>query len=560
MLTEQILATNKKNRLALVIGNSNYTAPNSRLANPVNDANAIRAALEPFVTIDRNSANDLPGSKLYSTFKAFAQDLEDQQADIAIVYYSGHGLQVGQDDYLLQTDLPTPWSTNDLKNALSINQMITLLADHGALAQIYIVDACRTNSFVKSTATAEVPVYPSISVASRAFPGTPPTGLTSEFPQSTKPGVFIAFATAPGDTASDGAGTHGAYTTYLLPEITKPEPAQQVFDTVHDLVVANIQNQSPWTNKAMGNLAIYIHREVTAHDYEYGAWLLTQQSGNPVQMQDFIDGARRRGFSEFLPEAEALLREVCKNPLTNCAEALSPNPPVVVASAPAVASPPAAFYSPPPPAGAGTGAPVSLADELRPLVAYAPQVASRVTVAANAPSVIFRLPQSLTNKPTHVFATNAFHDLVASIPSSEPLTILQRSGEQSLRALLAGREIGFVKAGDLPNAGKPPTVSIPLGFKPGTVNLTADSLVVYAGFVGELLTQHVESISIVTSGDGDTPYSDNTTLGLVRAEAVRKSILASWPEALRGAVQFHLSNRDAQDPDKTGQITAVLAQ
>ena len=89
----------EEKRLALVIGNANYDE--GKLKNPVNDALLIKTSLEQLdfdVILDTN-INDVGSFK--QTIRKFGKEREDY--DVALVYYAGHGIQVGSENYLLPT-------------------------------------------------------------------------------------------------------------------------------------------------------------------------------------------------------------------------------------------------------------------------------------------------------------------------------------------------------------------------------------------------------------------------------------------------------------------------
>ena len=88
-------------RVALVLGNSAYqnVAP---LTNPVNDGAVMAATLKDagFDVVDFR--RDLPAAETRRALRDFADRARD--ADIAVVYYAGHGLEIGATNYLIPTD------------------------------------------------------------------------------------------------------------------------------------------------------------------------------------------------------------------------------------------------------------------------------------------------------------------------------------------------------------------------------------------------------------------------------------------------------------------------
>jgi uncharacterized caspase-like protein len=210
-------------KMALVIGNSAY--PTSPLKNPGNDAIAIAAALQRLgfqVTV----ANDLTRRRMDEITGQFASHL--RAGDMALFFYSGHGAQMEQENYLIPVDFQATSPSDIRYNAIAASQIRDRLEDSGARLRIMILDACRANPFL----------------AARGGP----MGLAAM--TSRVEGTLIAYATADNGLASDNSSeSNGLYSKYLLQALQTPGlTLKQVFDRVRDNVWAQSgRRQRPYT-------------------------------------------------------------------------------------------------------------------------------------------------------------------------------------------------------------------------------------------------------------------------------------------------------------------------
>ena len=220
-------------RVALVIGNSAYTAV-PRLANPQRDALAISASLKR-LGFEVVEGYDLKMDEMTGIVREFAQKLDGSKA--GVVYYAGHGIAVGDENYLIPVDA-TLKSEADLDFRAVNVQLILRQMQRDERVNILILDACRDNPFTTQLAAK------SRSVA---------RGLTAIETQSAS-GILIAFATDPRSTALDGEKDgNSPFTSALLKHIETPEVS---ITTVMDRVRADVwestgKKQKPWTNSSI---------------------------------------------------------------------------------------------------------------------------------------------------------------------------------------------------------------------------------------------------------------------------------------------------------------------
>ena len=213
-------------RVALVIGNAAYKV--GRLRNPVNDARAMTQALKK-AGFDVDHRENLTHRQMFEATRDFGEKLKP--GAVALFYYAGHGLQVRDRNYLipveadLRTEDEAPYTSIDASYALDVmNRARTRV-------NIVILDACRNNPFAKSFRSAS-------------------RGLAQMEAPS---GTLIAYATAPGKVASDGAGEHGLYTQHVLQHLSTPGlPVEILFKRVRESVERETESQQvPWESSSL---------------------------------------------------------------------------------------------------------------------------------------------------------------------------------------------------------------------------------------------------------------------------------------------------------------------
>lgn len=196
-------------RIALVIGNKAYK--DVPLANPINDARAMKQALEQvgFRVLYRENA-DL--AQMDEAVHEFVRAL--RQDSVGLFYFSGHGAQADGANYLIpvKTDID---NKAELKaRAYDAGIVLGQMQEAGNRVNIVILDACRNNPF-------------------KGF-RTSAGGLAN---MSGPAGSIVAFSTAPGDVAADGKGENGTYTKYLKEYIARPGLSiEQMFKQVRQAV------------------------------------------------------------------------------------------------------------------------------------------------------------------------------------------------------------------------------------------------------------------------------------------------------------------------------------
>lgn len=277
-------AARAETRLALVMGNGAYAAV-SPLPNPAADARLIAQTLQAAgftVTL----ALDADQAAMKRAIAGFGRDLRAAGSDaVGVFYYAGHGVQAMGANYLIPVDAAITDAADLDLVAVEASWVIRQMASARARTAIAIFDACRDNPF------AEV----GLSVAGLARMDAPA-------------GSFIAYATAPGEAAYDGAGSNSPFTRALAREALVPgESLEEVFRRVRvDVLQATGGRQTPWTSSSL----IDDFRFVAAPNAppvdpaERMLWESARQSRDIVELALFL---RAYPDSAFADEARGLI-------------------------------------------------------------------------------------------------------------------------------------------------------------------------------------------------------------------------------------------------------------
>ncbi|MES1148425.1 MAG: caspase family protein, partial [Bradyrhizobium guangdongense] len=228
-------------RMALVIGNGAYTHVKA-LANPSNDARAVAKSLRE-IGFTVAEGVDLDRAAMQKITRDFLR--EAARAQVAVVYYAGHGVQVDGRNYLIPVDVELKAGSSMTDAMIDMDTIMAGLDDHGR-TNILVFDACRNNPMAPQAATTG---------ANRAIDGASglaaPTSLGSG--ATLGAGTLIAFATAPGQVALDGEGANSPFSAALSRHIGTPGlEVQQMLTRVRAEVVSGTKNkQVPWSNSSL---------------------------------------------------------------------------------------------------------------------------------------------------------------------------------------------------------------------------------------------------------------------------------------------------------------------
>lgn len=217
-------------KTALIIGNGSYKS--GPLKNAVNDALDMAALLSEkgFKVILRKDASR---TEMREAIREFGNEIT--QGGVGLFYYSGHGLQVDGVNYLVPLDADIQLKAEVADECVSANTVLKVMEYSNNRINIVILDACRNNPF-------------------RSFSRSDEKGITRmDPPHGAKQGSIVAFATAPGDVASDGEGRNGLYTAKLMKYINTPGlKLEEVFKMSRiDVLGESIGRQTPWENNSL---------------------------------------------------------------------------------------------------------------------------------------------------------------------------------------------------------------------------------------------------------------------------------------------------------------------
>ena len=223
-------------RVALVVGNGAYQH-GAQLPSPPRDATAI-AQMFQVVGFDtvllRNDVGNLDFKRALRDFFAVAKG-----ADIAVVFFAGHGIQIADQNYLIPVDAKLAQDYDAMDEAISLERIIEAI-EPAARLRLVILDACRDNPFLvkmqRRAATRQI--------VSR--------GLSKVEPILNN--TLIAYAAKAGSTAEDGAGEHSPFTMALIKHVAEPGlDIRLALGRVRDEVLRNTRNdQEPFVYGSLG--------------------------------------------------------------------------------------------------------------------------------------------------------------------------------------------------------------------------------------------------------------------------------------------------------------------
>jgi len=190
------LASPAERRIALVIGNVAYQYTD-RLHNSVNDAEDIAGVLKDLqfqVLLKIDATLDTMADALFQ----FGERLKG--GGVGLFYYSGHGMQVKGENYLIPIDANVVREDDIKRKTISARDILDTMDEAKSHLNLVFLDACRNNPFPRS-----------VRAVSRGLAG-----------MHAPSGTLLVFATNPDNVAQDGTGRNGTYTKHLLQYIAQP--------------------------------------------------------------------------------------------------------------------------------------------------------------------------------------------------------------------------------------------------------------------------------------------------------------------------------------------------
>jgi len=283
------LQASASERVALVVGNASY--PSAPLRNTRKDAVAMVAALER-LGFSVQAVQDGTAAQIRSAIAKLVASVTDRTG-VVLIYYAGHGVQLDNRNFMIPVDAALTAQSDLRTQAIDVGAATASLENSPRAIRIVILDACRDNPFRG-------------------------VGSGAGLAQMDAPvGTFIAFATAPGNVASDGAATatNGVYTGALLQELENPSGSlESIFKRVRLRVRQQTHGQQiPWESTSLEREfsfdAVTSHRESDeiAFRAELAQWSRITASG---RADDFYEYLLRNPNGYFAEAAQARIERL----------------------------------------------------------------------------------------------------------------------------------------------------------------------------------------------------------------------------------------------------------
>lgn len=287
-------------RVALVIGNGAYNHVTA-LDNPVNDASDMTVALRS-VGFDVTTLKNTSFEEMRVALRRFGDKAEG--ADIAAIFFAGHGIEVSGRNYLIPVDAKLARARDAEFEAISLDLVLNAINSANGLKLVFL-DACRTNPFAARMRTAD---------------GTRSVGrgLMRIEPAA---GTLVSYAAKGGTVASDGKGRNSPYTKAVLEHLDEPGlEINFLFRKVRDTVMDSTRrNQEPFTYGSLSGKRIYLvppKKEkpkpepkpiVDSAGLEFSLWNEVKDSQSPDLLDHFLT-VYPRGI--FAPVAQRKLKRL----------------------------------------------------------------------------------------------------------------------------------------------------------------------------------------------------------------------------------------------------------
>lgn len=223
-------------KVALIIGNSDYSNT-ARLSNPVNDIKIIAASAREAGFDDVTVATDLAVNEFQKAMRDFRA--RSDGADVAMVYYAGHGIEAQGKNWLIPTDAQLKSDLDLPYEAINLDRLMEAVS--GAQVRMVVLDSCRNNPFGRSWRSGTRAVANGLA------------GVEAD-------DVLVIFAAAPGQTAADGAGANSPFALSLAKRLPQPDlPVQLLGGAIRDDVLrATGGSQRPFVSASITGTPVYL--------------------------------------------------------------------------------------------------------------------------------------------------------------------------------------------------------------------------------------------------------------------------------------------------------------
>ena len=259
----------QEKRFALLIGNQAYDPSVGLLKNPHNDITLVSAALSKQGFVILPLVKDAKRSATLGAVRELVRLLNSAGAGaVGFVYYSGHGAaeKDTNTNYLIPVDAKDPGSTLFWDESLRLDDVLKLLDGARGAVKFVVFDACRNELQLPSRDTSK--------------------GLV---PVAEQQGFFVAYASAPGRTATDRGEGSGPYAAALAKELGRQGLDHlNLFQNVKETVIASTGGtQHPWESNGLTR-RVYLTGEPTM-PADIALWESVRTTNDPVALQRYVD-------------------------------------------------------------------------------------------------------------------------------------------------------------------------------------------------------------------------------------------------------------------------------
>jgi hypothetical protein len=296
------LPASAQTKVALVIGNSAYRSVPA-LPNPAHDAGDIAASLERLGFSVRR-LSDASYDEMRRGLLEFSRKASN--AEMAVVFFAGHGMEVGGENWLVPVDAELRIDVNAEQEAIALRSVILAVSSSAKLGLV-VLDACRNNPFLAKM---------NRTVLTRSVD----RGLGRIEPATN---VLVAYAAKDGTVAEDGRGRNSPFTTALLEHMETPGlEINFLFRNVRDEVVAATRGtQQPFVYGSLSKEAIYLKPPAATSALpgpDEVTWGLLKET---------TDGAALRRFAEQYPDSPLREQAQARMAALAAAQTAKPTPP-----------------------------------------------------------------------------------------------------------------------------------------------------------------------------------------------------------------------------------------
>ena len=289
-------------RVALVIGNGAYKVQ-PRLQNPVRDAKAIAAVLRD-ADFQVTLGTDLTNQAMRETINRFAATVPE--ADAALLFFAGHGVQVDGENYLMPTDANIERVADLIWQTIPVSTLVSELELQGRTS-IIILDACRHNAGL----TRRLRGMTSRSRALAVGQGLAQVAVPN--------GAYVAFSTAPHTVAADGDGKNSPFATALIKHMPTAglDIALMMRRVRRDVRRMTNRQQTPWDSSSLTQ-PFYFFPAKTRTTAKPPAKTPPAQPSSRLSIRDAFDATQTIGTCSAY---DYFLREYPEGFLSNLAKA-----------------------------------------------------------------------------------------------------------------------------------------------------------------------------------------------------------------------------------------------